>query len=644
MKAKCFKKAGYLLILIIFVEQLSAQTGNTFQGTGAGASNTGNPGSYNSGFGYYSLNLNSTQDYNTGVGAYSLYVLDSAQYNTAIGYQSSYKDVFGNYTTGVGAQVLYNNTSGSRLEAVGYRALYSNTTGTNNVAVGDSSLYSNTTNNYSTAVGSLSMPNNTAADNNAFGYQSLYNNTTGTPNSAFGALALETNTTGSWNVGIGNKALYSNSTASYNTAVGGQALYANSTASYNTAVGFEALYTSTSANCTAIGFASLLTTTGPGNTATGSNSARLLTTGVYNTVNGAYALYNETTGSDNVAIGYYALEQQTGGYNSNTAVGYYAGEAESEYSDCTFLGYEADASANNLTNATALGYGASVGASNTIVLGNSSVTALKCNTQTITALSDIRFKKNVADETHGLDFVMQLKPITYNIDVRKLNNFTYGSKADSLFKGSMWDENINAKEHILYSGFSAQQVEQAAQKSGYDFSGVVKPAGPHDTYGLSYSDFVVPIVKAIQEQQTIITNQAATIQKQQDALNEALSKLSTLTTQLQDIQDCCNNREGGTGANTTFPLQPTSLPSLLHAVPNPTSQSSSIFYSIPASTTSARIELLDNNGVVLQRLPIGNFGSSSISIPTGNLASGTYYYSLIVNDQKIDTKKLEVVR
>jgi hypothetical protein len=39
---------------------------------------------------------------------------------------------------------------------------------------------------------------------------------------------------------------------------------------------------------------------------------------------------------------------------------------------------------------------------------------------------------------------------------------------------------------------------------GYDFSGVDKPKNESDMYGLRYAEFVVPMVKAIQEQQAMI--------------------------------------------------------------------------------------------------------------------------------------------
>lgn len=58
----------------------------------------------------------------------------------------------------------------------------------------------------------------------------------------------------------------------------------------------------------------------------------------------------------------------------------------------------------------------------------------------------------------------------------------------------------------ITSGFVAQEVEKAAQRLGYDFSGVDAPKNEKDVYALRYSDFVVPLVKAVQEQQQQITD------------------------------------------------------------------------------------------------------------------------------------------
>jgi len=63
-------------------------------------------------------------------------------------------------------------------------------------------------------------------------------------------------------------------------------------------------------------------------------------------------------------------------------------------------------------------------------------------------------------------------------------------------------------------------VEQAAQSLGYDFSGVDAPKNEHDFYGLRYAEFVVPLVKAIQEQQEIIETLEARIKDLENKLNE----------------------------------------------------------------------------------------------------------------------------
>ena len=66
-------------------------------------------------------------------------------------------------------------------------------------------------------------------------------------------------------------------------------------------------------------------------------------------------------------------------------------------------------------------------------------------------------------------------------------------------------------EKIRMSGFLAQDVEAAAKKIGYDFNGVDVPKNDKSLYGLKYAEFVVPLVKAVQEQQQLIINQQKTI-------------------------------------------------------------------------------------------------------------------------------------
>jgi hypothetical protein len=87
-------------------------------------------------------------------------------------------------------------------------------------------------------------------------------------------------------------------------------------------------------------------------------------------------------------------------------------------------------------------------------------------------------------------------------------------------------ESRNEKSRIVYTGFLAQEVEAAAQSIGFDFSGVDAPKNDNDFYGLRYAEFVVPLVKAVQEQQEIIEQLKAENARLEERLTRIESKIS----------------------------------------------------------------------------------------------------------------------
>ena len=75
-------------------------------------------------------------------------------------------------------------------------------------------------------------------------------------------------------------------------------------------------------------------------------------------------------------------------------------------------------------------------------------------------------------------------------------------------------------QKIKMTGFFAQDVEDAAKSINYSFSGVHSPKNG-GLYSLDYSAFVVPLVKAVQEQQV-------TIEKQQKLIDDLLKRVEAL--------------------------------------------------------------------------------------------------------------------
>lgn len=304
------------------------------------------------------------------------------------------------------------------------------------------------------------------------------------------------------NTVIGENSLPNVTTGTENTVFGGQAAQGISTGFQNIVVGYNAYNEGDASRNIAIGRGACRRNGGNDNVAIGNNSLSFGLSGDGNTGNsniaiGSGSLSGGNSGSANIAIGPGALLfNQTG--LGNTAVGESSLVNNIDGTFNTAIGNGAGVINADLTNATAIGFGALVQASNTIQLGNPFVTAVLTPSGNYATGSDKRFKVNIQEDVPGLDFITKLQPVTYHVDMNKM----------ALLLKMSDDRRLSAEEEkqekIVKSGFIAQDVEEAANQVGYDFDGIVKPAGENGLYSLSYASFVVPLVKAVQEQQALI--------------------------------------------------------------------------------------------------------------------------------------------
>jgi hypothetical protein len=420
--------------------------------------------------GMIDLNGNTLWGFNSGASTGQ-----SSFYNTANGYYSMNANTTGNYNTATGAFSLFSNGTGYDNTAAGVNAMRGNISGADNTAVGLNAMYFNSSGAFNTATGSNAMfYNTTGVNNTANGYCALQYTTIGTDNTAMGTLALRNNLTGSYNTAVGSGALFTNN-QSTNTGIGYRALYKNTTGWGNTASGYAALLNNT--------------------------------TGVSNVGVGDEALFLNTSGGYNMAVGISALASNTTG-TLNTAVGDLA-----------------DVSLGNLSNATAIGAEAIVNASNKVRIGNSIVTVIEGQVP-FTTPSDGRFKFDVQEDVKGLDFIMQLRPVTYRFDTRRFDEHLH---KNIVAPASQLQTSFDESSAIRRSGFIAQEVEKAAIATGYNFSGIIKPKTDQDHYSLSYESFVVPLVKAVQEQQRII-------RALDDKLRDQEKRLSGIQRQLDELK------------------------------------------------------------------------------------------------------------
>jgi hypothetical protein len=331
--------------------------------------------------------------------------------------------------------------------------------GTNNLFIGWGSGVGITTGGQNTFTGVRAGYLATIGGSNTyFGYEAGRNGTSGSENCAFGRFALSNNQLKSKNIAIGSRALlnlqygYGHDPLSGTSDIG---------TTYNLAIGTSA---------------GQLT-----NDPSGSGAAR-------NTFIGNNSgLYNN--------IGY-----------RNTFLGFQSGDNNRSGSYNTCVGGEADLSDITFTNSGSFGDAAIVNASNKIRIGDGGVSTVEGNGWSLP--SDARFKNNVQENVPGLDFLMELRPVTYQFDmVKYTSHISPNEDAKRSLKHSNSDIKIKRLKEVsamTQTGFIAQEVEEIAYRIGYDFNGIIRPTNDKDNYGICYNLFVVPLVRGIQEQQAQI--------------------------------------------------------------------------------------------------------------------------------------------
>lgn len=204
--------------------------------------------------------------------------------------------------------------------------------------------------------------------------------------------------------------------------------------------------------------------------------------------------------------------------------------------------------------------------------------------------------KNIKDEIKGIDSAMskvnKINGVTYKLKVEKQNPSVYG----------------NAKE---YMGVIAQDVEAVAPQ-------VVKTMND-GTKAVCYEMLVGLLIEALKEQNAKVT-------------------------QLEnDVNNCCaksngNNRliapENGSADesnNSSYVKQNN---------PNPFNKETVIEYFVAERNANSSVLVFDMNGKLLKTLKITSSGKGSLIINANDFAPGMYYYSLVVNNKEIGTKKM----
>lgn len=227
--------------------------------------------------------------------------------------------------------------------------------------------------------------------------------------------------------------------------------------------------------------------------------------GASNTVIGDTAGNALTTAAESTLVGRSAGASVSTG-SGNTLIGAYAGDAISTGTYNTALGDNAYTT-GNYTNSIALGLDSAIAGNNYGKIGDGNVDVYA---KSFTNTSDSRDKADIQATNLGLDFIMALQPRMYRWDMREFYRPERPGPDATEAELDAWREACKLsnlthdgthKRNRFHQGLIAQEVKEVLTTMGVDFGGFrdCEVNGGDAQMGIEYTQFIAPLIKAIQE-------------------------------------------------------------------------------------------------------------------------------------------------
>lgn len=214
--------------------------------------------------------------------------------------------------------------------------------------------------------------------------------------------------------------------------------------------------------------------------------------------------------------------------------------------------------------------------------------------------SDIRLKENIESvsskegDASFLDKIMSVDVLEYNLKDRTSELFS-----DSEIKDEKVANFISKEKAKRHFGVSAQELQTL-------FPNLVEE-GQDGYLAVNYIELVPVLIRSIQE-----------LKQELDEAKDSTARTRSTT----DISDAISNQN-----------------KLYQNTPNPFKEQTVIRFSLADDVKDAAICIFDMTGKTIKKLPISS-GMESVSIGGYEIGEGLFLYSLIVNGQEIDTKKM----
>lgn len=237
--------------------------------------------------------------------------------------------------------------------------------------------------------------------------------------------------------------------------------------------------------------------------------------------------------------------------------------------------------------------------------------------------SDKKLKNNIVTTTNALDKILLLRGVTYeavdSMDIVETNASQATTNSIVISDSSNIKNTIVKNKRVafgsgvpnkLQNGFVAQEIEKifpelVAEKDGYK--------------SVNYTQLIPVIVEALKQQNAIIETLEAKVKKLEKGKSAA--RMESATNSVESIAG-------------TYLYQNT---------PNPFSQETQIRYSVPETAANAFITITDLAGKQIKTLSIATKGESFVTVKANELYAGLFAYTLVVDGNIVDTKRMVIV-
>lgn len=219
------------------------------------------------------------------------------------------------------------------------------------------------------------------------------------------------------------------------------------------------------------------------------------------------------------------------------------------------------------------------------------------------AFSDSRLKKEVTSYEDGLSTLLKISPVKYH-----------------------YNELAGCDTKQEYVGVIAQQLQEIAPYMVGNFEKNGKEYLKVDNSAMTYM-----LINSVKEQQRLIESKDVKLAYLQNQLDELKSI----------VNSCCENNLSK-NQNTITESSNGNL--LFQNQPNPFNQSTIISFQIIKDANNPKILFRNLNGELVKSITISQKGKGQVTVDASELKPGTYTYTLIVNNQSVDTKLMVITK